>query len=203
MPSNHHILCHPLLLLSIFPSIRVFYNELALCIRWPKYRSFSSASVLPVNIQGWFPLSFTGLISLQSLGLSRVFSNTTVQKNQFFDAQPSLIQLSHPYMTTGKTIALTTQTCVGKEMSLLFNMLFRFVIAFLPRNNKVILLRIPNYPWYFLLVIFHPLTPTLLLLGFFHATSPKHSLFLIVFGIEPSLSPPQCSGPFSYHDDPS
>ena len=79
MPSNHLILCCPLLLLtSIFPSIRVFFNELALPIRWPKYWSLASASALPVNIQGWFPLVLTGWISLQSKGLSRVFSSTTI-----------------------------------------------------------------------------------------------------------------------------
>ena len=85
MPSNHLILCRPFLLLpSIFPSIRVFSNESVLCIRWPKFRA--SALVLPVNIQDWFPLGLTGLISLQSKGLSRVFSNTAVQKHQFFSA---------------------------------------------------------------------------------------------------------------------
>ena len=87
---NHLIHCHPLLLLpSIFPSIRVFSSELALRIRWPKCSS-ASASVLPVNIQGWFPLGWIGLISLLSKGLSRVFSSTTVRKHQFFGAQPSL-----------------------------------------------------------------------------------------------------------------
>ena len=81
MLSNHLILCHPLLLLpSIFPSIRVFSNELALHIRWPKYCSFSFSTVLPMNIQGWFPLWLVGLISVQSERLSRV-SNTTVQKH--------------------------------------------------------------------------------------------------------------------------
>ena len=91
MPSNHLILCCPLLLLpTIFSSIRIFSNESALCIRWPKYWSFSLASVLPMNIQGWFPLGWTGWISLQSKGLSRVFSNVTVQKHQFFSTQLSL-----------------------------------------------------------------------------------------------------------------
>ena len=90
-PFNHLTLCCPLLLQPpIFPSIRVFFNELVLPIRWPKYWSFSSKSVLPMNIQGWFPLGWTGWISLQSKGLSRVFSNTTVQKHQFFGAQLSL-----------------------------------------------------------------------------------------------------------------
>ena len=96
MPSKHLILCGPLLLLSsIFPSIRVFSNESVLRIRWPKYCSSASASVLPMNIQNWFPLGWTGLISLQSKGLSGVFSNTTVQKYQFFCAQPSLWSSSH------------------------------------------------------------------------------------------------------------
>ena len=96
MPSNHLILCHPLLLLpSIFPSIRVFSNVLVLCIRWPKYWSFSSASVLLMNIQDQFSEGLTGWISLQSKGLSRVFSNTTVQKHPFFSTQPSLRSNSH------------------------------------------------------------------------------------------------------------
>ena len=85
MPSSHVIFCHPPLLLpSIFPSIRVFSNELTLWIRWPQYWISTSASVLPMNIQDWFPLGLTGLISLQSKGLSRVFSNTTVEKHQCF-----------------------------------------------------------------------------------------------------------------------
>ena len=92
MPSNHLILCRPLLLPpSIFPSIRVFSNESALPIRWPKYWSFSfNISLLPMNIRDWFPLGWTGWISLQSKGLSRIFSNTTGQKQQFFGAQLSL-----------------------------------------------------------------------------------------------------------------
>ena len=89
MPSNHLILCCPLFLLpSIFPSIRVFSSELTLHIRWLKYWNFSFASVLLTNIQDWFPLGLTGLISLLSKGLSRVFYNTTVQKHQFFIVQP-------------------------------------------------------------------------------------------------------------------
>ena len=96
MPSNCLIFCHPLLLLpSIFPSIRAFFNELALYIRWPKYWSFSF-SISPSNeYSGWFPLGLTGYISLQSKGLSRVFSNTTVQKQQCFGVQPSLWSSSH------------------------------------------------------------------------------------------------------------
>ena len=90
MPSNHLILCCPLLLpSSIFPSLRVFSNESVLCNRWPKYWSFSF-NISPVNTQDWSPLGWTGWISLQSKGLSRVFSNTTIQKHQFFRAQLSL-----------------------------------------------------------------------------------------------------------------
>ena len=91
MPSNYLILCRPLLLLpSIFTSIRAFSSESVLFIRWPRYGVSASASVLPMNIQDWFPLGWTGWISLQFKGLSRVFSNTTVQKHQFFSTQISL-----------------------------------------------------------------------------------------------------------------
>ena len=100
----------------------------------------ASASVLPMNIQDWFPLGWTGLISLQSKGFSRVFSNTTVQKHQFFCAQLSLWSSSqHPYMTTGKTIASTRQTFDGKVMSLLLNMLSRLDIAFLPKSKRLLI----------------------------------------------------------------
>ena len=123
-----HALPQLLLLSSVFPSIRVF----------PGSRLFTSgvqsigasASVLPVNIQSWFPSGLTGLISLLSKGLSRVF-NSTVQKHQFFSAQPSLWPNSHSYMTTGKIIALTILTFVSKIMYLLFNTLSRFVIGVL------------------------------------------------------------------------
>ena len=132
MPSNHLILSHPLLLLpSIFPSIRVFSNESALHIRWPKYCSFSF-NISPSNEHpGLISFRMDWLISLQSKGLSRVFSNTTVQKHQFFLSSAFFtVQLSHPYMTTGKTIALTRWTFVCKVMSLLFNMLSRLIITF-------------------------------------------------------------------------
>ena len=96
MPSNHLILCHPLLLLpSIFPSIRVFSVSLLFASGSQSIGASASAAVLPMNIQGWFPLGLTGLISLQSKGLSRVFSSTTVQKHQFFSAQPSSQRNSH------------------------------------------------------------------------------------------------------------
>ena len=91
MPSNHLILCQSLLLLpSIFPSIRVFSNESVLCMRWPKYWSLSFNIIPPMNTQDWYPLGWTGWISLQSKGLSRVFCNNTVQKHQFFGPQLSL-----------------------------------------------------------------------------------------------------------------
>ena len=135
MPSNHLILCHPLLLLpSIFPSIRVFSNESVLCIRWPEYWSFSF-SISPSN-------EYSGLISFRMdwldlpavQGALKILLQTTVQSISswvlFFT-----VQLSHPHMTTGKTIALTRQTFVGKVMSLLLNMLSRLVIAFLPRSK--------------------------------------------------------------------
>ena len=150
MLSNHLILCHPLLFQpSIFPIIRVFSNESVLCIRWTKYWSFTGrtdASVLPVNIQDSFPLGLTGWVFLRRL--SRVFYNITVQKHQFFSAQLSLVQLLHPYMTTGKTIALTIRTFLGKVMSLHFNMLSRFVIAFIPRSEHLLIswLQSPSEP---------------------------------------------------------
>jgi len=125
--SNHLILCHPL---------RVFSSESALCIRWPKYWSFSFSSSPSNEYSGWFPLGLTGLISLQSKGLSRVFPSTIVQKHQLIQQSAFfMVQLSHPYMTTGKTIALTRWTFVSQVMSLLFNILSGFVIAFLPRSS--------------------------------------------------------------------
>ena len=113
----------------------VFSNELVLCIRWPKYGASASASVLAVNIQDWFPLRFTGLI-LQSKGVSRVFSNTTVQKHQCFSTQPSLWSNSHNH--AGKTIALTRRNFVGKVMSAFYT-LSRFVIAFLPSSKHLLI----------------------------------------------------------------
>ena len=134
--------CRPLLLLpSIFPNIRVFSNESALCIRWPNYIVSDSASVLPMNIQDWFPLGWSGWISLHSKGLSRVFSYTTVQKLKFFSAQVFffIAQLSHPYMTTRKTIVLTRWALVEKVMSLLFNMLSSLVIILLPMSKSLLI----------------------------------------------------------------
>ena len=144
MPPNHFILCRPLLLLpSVFPSIRVFSNELALCVRWPKYWSFSF-SISPSNEYSGMISFRTGWISLQSMGLSRIFSNTTVQKHQFFGTAFFIVQLSHPYVTIGKTIALTRWTFVGKVMSLLYNMLCRWVITFLPRGKHLLISRLQS-----------------------------------------------------------
>ena len=135
VPSNHRILCHPLLLLpSIFPSIRVFSNESVLRIRWPKYCSFSF-SISPSNEYSglisfrmdWFDLAIQG--TLKSLLQHHSSKASILQCSAFFT-----VQFSHPYMTTGKTIALTRQTFVGKVMSLLLNMLSRLVITFLPRS---------------------------------------------------------------------
>ena len=137
MPSSHLILCCPLLLLPpIPPSIRVFTNESTLHMRWPKYRSFSF-SISPSNEHpglisfrmDWLDLLiFQG--TLKSL-LQHHSSKATILRHSAF----STVQLSHPYMTTRKTIALTRRTFVGKVMSLLFNMLYRLVITFLPRSK--------------------------------------------------------------------
>ena len=138
IPSSHRILCHPLLLLpSIFPSIRVFSNESVLCIRWPKYWSFSF-NISPSN-------EHPGLISFRMDWLDLLaFQGTLKNLLQHHSSKASVlrcsafvtVQLSHPYVTTGKTIALTRHTFVGKVMSLLFNMLSRLVITFLPRSKR-------------------------------------------------------------------
>ena len=135
MPSNYLILCRPLLLLaSIFPSIRVFSNELVLCNRWPKYWSFSFS----INIQGRFPLGWTDWIFLQSKGLSRVFTNTTVQKHQFFGIQPSLCSSSHIHTWLLEKPLLWLDGPLLTN-SLLFNILSRLVIAFLPRSKRLLI----------------------------------------------------------------
>ena len=141
MPSNHLILCHPFFShLQSFPASGSFPMSQLFSSHGQSIGVSASASVLPMNTQDWSPLGWTGWISLQSKRLSRV-SNTTVQKHQFFGAQLSLCSNSHiPYMTTGKTIALTRWTFVGKVTSLLFNMLSSLVIAFLPRSNKRLLI---------------------------------------------------------------
>ena len=141
MPSNHLILCHSLLLMpSTFPRIRVFFNELALYIRWPKYWSFSSRICTSSEYSGlisfridWFDhLAIQG--TLKSLLEHHSLKASLLRHSAFFT-----VPLSHPYMTTGKTIALTLWTFVSKVMSLLFNMLSRFVIAFLLRRKHVLI----------------------------------------------------------------
>ena len=142
MPSNHLILCHPLfLLLSIPPSIRVFSDESALLIRWPKYWNFSFSISPSSEHPGLISLRMDWLDLLAVQGtLSRVFSNTHSSKASILWCSGFLIvQLSHPYTTTGKTIALTRRTFVGKVRSLLFNMLSRLVIAFLPRSKRLLI----------------------------------------------------------------
>ena len=136
MPSYHLILCRPLFLLtSIFPNIRVYSNESAFRIRLPNYWSFSF-NISPSNEHpGLIALRMDGWISLQSKGLSRGSSNTTLQSIN--SSALFIVQLSHPYMTTGKTIALASCIFVDKVMSLLFNMLSRLVITFLPRSKRL------------------------------------------------------------------
>ena len=139
MPSNHFILCHGLLLPSIFPSIRVISNESALCIMWPKYWSFSIRSsneysgLISCRIYWFDLLAVQG--TLKSLLQHHGLKASVLQHSAFF-----MVQLAHLYMTTGKTIALTIQTFIGKMMSLLFNMLCKFVIAFLPRSKRLLIL---------------------------------------------------------------
>ena len=140
MPSNQLILCRPLLLLpSIFPSIRVFSNESFLCIRWPKNWSFSF-NISPTN-------EHPGLISIRMDWLDLLAVQGTLKSLlQHHSSKASIlqhsasfiVQLSHPYMTTGKNIALTRWTFVNKVMSLLFNMLFRLVITFLPMSKRLL-----------------------------------------------------------------
>ena len=144
---NHLTACHPLLHLpSIFPSMGCF--PVSQLFEPGGQRIGASASILPMSIQGWFPLGLTGLIYLQSKGLSRVFSSTTAQKQQFFSAQSSLWSNSQkPYMTTGKTIALTMQNFISKVMSLLFNTRSRFVIAFLPGSKYLLILYRKKRGW--------------------------------------------------------
>ena len=136
MPSNHLILCRPLLLLpSIFPSIRVFSNESAFHIRWPKYWNFSFSISLSNEYSGLisFRMDWLDLLAVQGTFKS-LLQHHTSKASVLWHSAFFIIQLSHPHMTTGKTIALTRWTFVGKVMSLLCNILSRLVIAFLPRS---------------------------------------------------------------------
>ena len=137
MPSSHLILCHPLLLLpSIFPSIRVFSSESALHIRWPKYWSFSF-NISPSNEHSGpisFRMDWLDLLAVQGT-LKSLFQHHSSKASIFRRSAFFAVQLSHPFMTTGKTIALTRWIFVDKVMSLLFNMLSRLVITFLSRSK--------------------------------------------------------------------
>ena len=141
MPFNHLILSHPLLLLpSIFPSIRDFSNESVICIRWPKYWSFSF-SISPSNDYSGlisFGMDWLNLLAVEGTLMSLLQNHSSKvsipERSAFF-----ILQLSHPYMTTGKTMALTRWTFLCKAMSLLFNMLSRFVIIFLPRRKCLVI----------------------------------------------------------------
>ena len=141
MPSNHLIFCHPLLLWpSIFPSIRVFSNESTLGMRCPKYWSFSF-NISPFNEYPGlvsFRMDWLDLLAVQGT-LKSLFQHHSSKASSFWCSAFFMVQLSHPYMTTGKTIALTRRTFFGKVMSLLFNMLSRLVITFLPRSKCLLI----------------------------------------------------------------
>ena len=141
MPSSHLILCHPLLLLpSVFPSIRVFSNESPLHIRWPNYWSFSF-NISPSNEQPGlisFRVDWLDLLAVQGT-LKSLLQHHNSKASILWRSTFFMVQLSYPYMTTGKNIAVTIRTFVGKIMSLLFNMLSRLVIAFLPRSKRLLI----------------------------------------------------------------
>ena len=141
MPSSHLILCQPLLLLPpIPPSIRVFSNESTLCTRWPKYWGFSFIIISSKETPGMisFRMDWLDLLAVQGTLKSLLQHHSSkasiLQRSAFFTVQPS-----HPYMTNGKTIALTRRTFVGKVISLLFNMLSRLIITFLPRSKHLLI----------------------------------------------------------------
>ena len=137
MPSNRLILCRPLLFLpSIFPSIRVFLNESVLCIRWPKYWSFSFSLSLSNEYSGliFFRMDWFDLLAVQET-LKSLLQHHSSKASVPWCSASFIVQLSHPYMTAGKTIDLTSRTFIGKVMSLFFNMLSRLVITFLPRSK--------------------------------------------------------------------
>ena len=141
MPSNHFILCHPLLLLpSIFPSNRVFPNESVLCIRWPKYWSFSFIISASSNYSRLisFRIDWLDLLAVQGT-LKSLLQHHSLKASILWHLAFFKVQLSHPYMTTRKTIALTRWTFVGKVMFMLFNMLSRLVIAFLSRSKCLLI----------------------------------------------------------------
>ena len=166
MPSSHLILCRPLLLLPPIPlSTRVFSNESALHMRWPKYRSFSF-NISPSNVQPGlisFRMDWLDLLAVQGT-LKSLLQHHSSKASILWGSAFFTVQLSHPYMTTGKTIALTRWTFVGKVMSLLFNMLSRLVITFLPRSKRLLI------PWL--------QSPSAALLGKFYLTVPTFATSL-------------------------
>ena len=140
MPSSHLILCRPLLLLPpIPPSIRVFSNESALRMRWPKYWSFSFSISTSKEIPGLISFKMDWLDLLAVQGTLKSLQHHSSKASILWHSAFFTVQLSHPYMTTGKTIALTRQISVGKVMFLLFNMLSRLVITFLPRSKCLLM----------------------------------------------------------------
>ena len=141
MPSNHLILCRPLLLLpSIIPNIKVFPDESILHIRWPKYWSFSFSISHSNQYSGLIPFRMNWLDFLAVQGtLKSLLQHHSSKIPIIWHSAFFMVQLSHPYMTIGKTIAFTRRTFVGKGMSLLFNMLSRLVIAFLPRSKRLLI----------------------------------------------------------------
>ena len=146
IPSNHLILCRLLLLPpSVFPSIRVFSNESALCIRWPKYWSFSFSISSSNEHSGLisFRMDWLDLLGVQGT-LKSLLQHHSSKATILWQLACLIVQLSHPHMTTGKTIALTTRTFVGKVMSLLLNMLSRLVITFLPRSKRLLISRLQS-----------------------------------------------------------
>ena len=145
-PSNHLILCRPLLLLpSTFPSIRVFSNESVLCIRWPKCWSFSFSISSSNEYSGLisFRMDWLDLLAVQGT-LKSLLQHHSSKASILWSSTFFIVPLLHPYMTTGKTIALTRRTYVGKVMSLLFNMLSRLVITFLPRSKWLLISRLQS-----------------------------------------------------------
>ena len=177
MPSNHLILCHPFLLPPLIcPSIRVFSNESVLCIRWPKYWSFSF-SISPSNEHPGliFRMDWLDLLAVQGTLKSLLQHHSSkasiLQCSAFF-----IVQLSHPHLNTGKTIALTRWTFVGKVMCLLFNMLSRLVITFLPRSKHLLISWLHHYN-------FHYLYDSPECMSLFHKIlSPLHHEPIILYG---------------------
>ena len=166
MPSSHLILCRPLLLLpSIFPSIRVFSNESVLRIRWPKYWSFCISASNEYSGLISFGIDWIDLVAVQGT-LKSVLQHQSLKISVLQHSAFFMIQLSHPYMTTGKTIALTRWTFVGQVMSLLFNMLSRLVITFLPKKvNFMAAVTVSQYLLFHLVIgcaVLSPFLPSFL-----------------------------------------